>query len=156
MKKIDKNAYQEKRYDKGHLMIVGLVVAVLALALIIGGVVLFIKGIKVDGVWSTIWRIMLSAVMLLLGLPFAYVAFMMMVTANSMISVKDGNVSDVGNSAVGTVNINKCPKCGEKLEDAAEFCHKCGAEVESVIKCSCGYKNKADAEHCIKCGKNLK
>ena len=155
MKKIDKNAYQEKRYDKGHLMIVGLLVAVLALALIIGGVILFIKGVKVDGVWPTAWRIVLSVVMVLFGLPFGYVAFMMMVTANSMISVKDGNVSDVGNSAVGTVNINKCPKCGEKLEDEAEFCHKCGAEVESVNKCHCGHKNKADAEYCAKCGKKL-
>ena len=94
--------------------------------------------------------------MVLLGLPFGYVAFMMMVTANSMISVKDGNVSDVGNSGVGTVNVVKCDKCGEKLEEDAEFCHKCGAEVGALVKCSCGHKNKADAEFCNKCGKNLK
>ena len=156
MKKIDKNAYQEKRYDKGHLMLVGIVVAILALALVIGGIALFVKGVKIDGAWSKIWRIGLSTIMVLFGLPLGYVSFMMMVTANSMITVKDGNVSDVGNSAVGTVNINKCPKCGEKLEDDAEFCHKCGAEVEGANKCSCGYKNKLDAEHCIKCGKKLK
>lgn len=156
MKKIDKNAYQEKRYDKGHLMIVGLVVAALALALIIGGVVLFINGIKVDGVWATIWRIVLSVLMVIIGLPFGYVSFMMIVTANSMISVKDGNVSDVGNSGVGTVNILKCDKCGEKLEEGAEFCHKCGAEVDGYVKCYCGHKNKVDAEHCVKCGNKLK
>lgn len=156
MKKIDKNAYQEARPDKGHLVIVAVVVAVLALALIGGGVWLFIKGIIVSGVWATIWRIGLSIVMLLLGLPFGYVAFMMLVTANSMIKVKDGNVSDVGNSAVGTVNINKCSKCGEKLELGAEFCHKCGTEIEGMIKCECGHKNKPEVEYCNKCGKKLK
>lgn len=156
MKKLDKNAYQERRLDKGHLAIVSILVAILALALIIGGVWLFIKGITVSGIWSTIWRIMLSIFMVLIGLPFGYVAFMMFVTSRSMIKVKDGNVSDVGNSAIGTVNINKCSKCGEKLEDQAEFCHKCGAEVEGYIKCSCGHKNNVDAEYCIKCGNKIK
>lgn len=156
MKKLDKNAYQEKRYDKGHLTILSIVVALIAIALIAGGVWLFIKGVMVSGVWATIWRIVLAFVMVLLGLPLGYVAFMMSVTAGAMIKVKDGNVSDVGNSAVGTVNINKCPKCGEKLEDEAEFCHKCGAEVDGQIKCACGHKNKVGAEFCNKCGKKLK
>lgn len=156
MKKLDKNAYQEKRYDKGHLTILGLVLAVLAIAGIVGGVVLFVQGCTAGGVWSIIWRIALGIILTLLGGCFGWVAIMILVTARSMINVKDGSVSDVGNSAVGTVNINKCPKCGEKLEDDAEFCHKCGAEVEGSIKCACGHKNKTDAEFCEKCGKNLK
>ena len=156
MKKLDKNAYEEKRYDKGHLTILGLVVMLIAVALVGFGVWLFVKGVMVSGAWSTIWRIALAIVMAVFGLPLGYVAFMMLVTANSMIKVKDGNVSDVGNSAVGTVNVNKCSKCGEKLEDEAEFCHKCGTEVEGIVKCTCGHKNKADAEYCTKCGKKLK
>ncbi len=156
MKKLDKNAYVEKRYDKGHLTIVGIVVAIIALAGIIGGIALFVSGCTADGVWSIIWRVVLGVILTLFGGSLGWVAIMVLATANSMIRVKDGNVSDVGNSAMGTVNINKCPKCGEKLEDEAEFCHKCGTEVEGYIKCECGHKNKTDAEFCNKCGKKLK
>ncbi|MBQ8522826.1 MAG: zinc ribbon domain-containing protein [Clostridia bacterium] len=156
MKKIDKNAYHEKRYDKGHLTIVGIIVAMVALASIIGGIVLFVQGCMIGGVWSIIWRVVLGIVLILFGGSIGWVAIMILATANSMIKVKDGNVSDVGNSAIGTVNINKCSKCGEKLEDEAEFCHKCGAEVEGYIKCACGHKNKTEAEFCEKCGKKLK
>ena len=156
MKKLDKNAYIEKRYDKGHLAIVGIIVAIIALAGLVGGVVLFVQGCLVGGIWSTIWRIALGIILVLLGGSFGCVAVMILATANSMIKVKDGNVSDVGNSAVGTVNVNKCSKCGEKLEDEAEFCHKCGAEVDGYVKCTCGHKNKTDAEFCNKCSKKLR
>ncbi len=156
MKKLDKKAYQEKRYDKGHLTIVGVIVAIVAIASIVGGIALFIKGCTISGVWATMWRVVLGVILLLFGGSFGWVAIMIFSTANSMIKVKDGNVSDVGNSAVGTVNVNKCSKCGEKLEDEAEFCHKCGAEVDGYIKCECGHRNKTDAEFCNKCGKKLK
>jgi ribosomal protein L40E len=156
MKKLDKNAYVEKRYDKGHLTIVGIIVALLAIAGLVGGVVLFVQGCMIGGLWSILWRVVLGIILVLFSGSLGWVAIMILSTANSMINVKDGNVSDVGNSAVGTVNINKCPKCGEKLEDDAEFCHKCGTEVEGYIKCVCGHKNKADAEYCNKCGKKLK
>lgn len=156
MKKLDKNIYQEKRYDKGHLAVVGIVVALLALAGLVGGIWLIVKGCTISGVWATIWRIGIGVIFTLFGVCFGWVAIMILATSKSMINVKDGNVSDVGNSALGTININKCSKCGEKLEDEAEFCHKCGAEVDGVIKCTCGHKNKADAEFCVKCGKKLK
>ncbi|MFQ6723710.1 MAG: zinc ribbon domain-containing protein [Clostridia bacterium] len=156
MKKLDKNAYMEKIYDKGHLTIVGIIVALIAIVAIVGGIVLFVKGCIISGIWATIWRIVLSIILILFGGSFGWVAIMILATANSMIKVKDGNVSDVGNSAVGTVNINKCAKCGEKLEDEAEFCHKCGAEVDGYVKCTCGHKNSTEAEYCNKCGKKLK
>jgi len=156
MKKIDKKAYAEKRNDKGQLMLVGLVVALIAIAGLVGGVWLFIKGCMVSGVWPTIWRIALGIVLALLGGSIGIVAIMMMSTASSMIKVKDGNVSDVGNSAMGTVNINKCNKCGQKLEDNATFCTKCGTEVEGVVKCECGAVNSTESEYCKKCGKKLK
>lgn len=156
MKNIDKNAYAEKRYDKGHLMIVGLVVMLIAIAGVAGGIALCVYGALANGAWSIIWRVALGIILLILGGSFGWIAIMLITTANSMIKVKDGNVSDIGNSAMGTVNINKCDKCGEKLEDNAEFCHKCGAEVEGFVKCACGHKNKIDAEFCIKCGKKLK
>ncbi len=156
MKKLDKNAYQEPRYDKGHLTLVGLIVMVLALAGIIGGICLIVKGINVSGVWATIWRILLGAILTLFGGSFGWVAIMLLSTANAMINVKDGNVSDVGNSAMGTVNVLKCAKCGEKLRDDAEHCTKCGTKVSDVVKCDCGHRNKLDADYCEKCGKQLK
>ena len=155
MKKIDKNIYKEKRYDKGHLAVLGIIVALVAIAAFVGGVLLFVKGCAISGIWSTIWRIGLGVVLTLFGGCFGWVAIMILATSKSMINVKDGNVSDIGNSAMGTVNINKCSKCGEKLEYESEFCHKCGAAVDGIIKCDCGHKNKIDAEFCSKCGKKL-
>ena len=156
MKKIDKNAYTEKRHDKSHLMILGLIIFIISLAMLIGGVALIIRGVIIAKVSAIIWRAIVGGVLSLLGLTFAWVAIMVMVTAATMIKVKDGNVSDVGNSAVGTVNINKCPNCGTKLDEDAEFCTNCGAQIDGYIKCECGCKNSLDANNCKKCGKALK
>jgi len=142
--------------DKGHLTTVGLIVMLIALALAIGGIWLFVRGVQVSGVFATVWRIVLAVVMVLFGLPLGYVAFMMLVTAHSMIDVADGNVSDVGNSAMGTVNVLKCNKCGAKLKEDSDHCPNCGAKLYGVIKCECGHKNKLDAKHCARCGKELK
>ena len=156
MKKLDKNAYSENRHDKGHLMVLGLIIFVISLAMIIGGVALIVRGVVIAKVSAIIWRAIVGGVLSLLGLTFGWVAIMIMLTAGSMIKVKDGNVSDVGNSAVGTVNINKCPNCGTKLDEDAEFCTNCGAQVEGYIKCECGCKNSLEAQNCKKCGKALK
>ena len=155
MKKVDRDAYQENRVDKGHLTIIGWIVMILALALTIGGIWLFVKGVQVSGIFATIWRLVLSVGMILLGLPLGYVAFMMLVTAHSMINVRNGSVSDVENSAVGTVNVLKCNKCGTKLTEETDHCPNCGAKLDGTIKCECGHKNKQDAKHCVKCGKEL-
>lgn len=156
MKKLDKNAYSENRHDKSHLMILGLIIFIISLAMLIGGVALIIRGVIIAKVSAIIWRAIVGGVLSLLGLTFAWVAIMVMVTAATMIKVKDGNVSDVGNSAVGTVNINKCPNCGTKLDEDAEFCTNCGAQIDGYIKCECGCKNSLDANNCKKCGKALK
>ena len=156
MKKLDKNAYSEKRYDKSHLMILGIIVFAISLAMLVGGVVLIVRGAVIAKLSAIIWRAIVGGVLALLGLTFGWVAIMIMITAGSMIKVKDGNVSDVGNSAVGTVNINKCHNCGTKLDEDAEFCTNCGAQVEGYIKCECGCKNSLDAQNCKKCGKELK
>ena len=155
MKEIDKNAYQEKRNDKGQLMIFGIVIAVIALAGLIGGIALFVNGFIVGGVWAKIWRIILGAVLALFGGTLGVVSFMMISTASSMINVKNGDVSDVGNSAMGTVNINKCSKCGQKLDDDATHCTKCGTQIDGVVKCECGAINSIENEYCKSCGKKL-
>jgi len=156
MKRIDKNAHNETRLDKSHLMIVGLVVALISIAMLIGGGWLIVRGVLVNGVWATIWRIAIGLALLLLGGTFGSVSIMMISTSYSMIKVKDGNVRDVGNSAIGTVNVAKCDKCGAKLEDGADYCQKCGDKVDGFKKCECGHKNSTESKHCIKCGKELK
>ena len=156
MKKIDRNAYQEKRYDKSHLMLLGMFVALISLALVIGGVWLFVKGVSVAGALQKTWRIVLAVIMVIFGLPIGYVSFMMIATAHSMINIKDGNVSDVGNSGMETVNVYKCKKCGTKLTGDEEHCTNCGAKINGLVKCECGAKNSVDAKHCAKCGKELK
>lgn len=156
MKKIDKNAYSEPRHDKSHLTLVALVVAIIALALVVAGVWLLVCGILADGTFATTWRIILAVLMIIIGLPLGYVAFMMFVTAHNMINVKDGNVSDLGNSAEGTLNVLKCYNCGTKLDEEVDHCPNCGRKQDGIIKCECGHKNSNEATHCVKCGKNLK
>ena len=156
MKKLDKKVYSEKRYDKGHLMILGLIIFAISLAMLVGGVALIVRGAIIAKASAIIWRAIVGGILSLLGLTFGWIAIMIMITAGSMIKVKDGNVSDVGNSAMGTVNVNKCPNCGAKLDEDAEFCTTCGAQVEGCIKCECGCKNSPDANNCKKCGKELK
>lgn len=156
MKEINKNAYQEKRYGRGTLMTVAIIVAIVSLAMIVGGIWLFVRGCIVSGVWATIWRIALGVIIAIFGGSFGWVAIMMFFTSASMIKVKDGNVKDVGNSAMGTVNVLKCDKCGEALEDGSTFCTKCGTAVDGVVTCECGAVNSADNEYCKKCGKKLK
>lgn len=156
MKEIDKNAYQENRIGRGHLIAAAVIVGLISLAMLIVGIWLFVKGCLVSGVWATIWRVVLGIVLAFFGGTFGYVAVMMFFTGKSMIKVKDGNVKDVGNSAMGTVNVLKCDKCGEKLPDGSTFCTKCGTEVNGVVKCECGAINSKDNEYCNKCGKKLK
>ena len=156
MKKLDKNIYKETRLDKSHLMIVGLVVALIAIALLGGGGWIVARGVIVSGVWSTMWRIVLGVAMVLLGGTLGVVAIMMMSTAYGMIKVKNGNVSDVDNSGKGTVNVLKCHKCGAKLDEPMDHCNKCGASLDEKIKCACGHKNDLESTHCSKCGKELK
>lgn len=156
MKNIDKDVYKEKRIGRGHLIAVAVVVGVIALAMIIGGIVLFVKGCKISGVWATIWRIAIGIVLALFGGSLGWVAVMMFFTGNSLIKVKDGNVKDLGNSAIGTVNVLKCNKCGEQLPEDSTFCTKCGTEVDGVVVCDCGTINSQENEYCKKCGKKLK
>lgn len=156
MREIDKNAYKEKRIGRGHLIAVSIVIGIIALAMLIGGIILFVKGCLISGVWATIWRIVLGVVLALFGGSLGWVAVMMFFTGNSMMKVKNGNVKDVGNSAMGTINVLKCDKCGETLSNDSTFCTKCGTEVDGVIKCECGTINSQQNEYCKKCGKKLK
>jgi hypothetical protein len=156
MKKIDKKAYAEPRHDKSHLQTVAVIALLVATLLIVGGIVLFVNGCQASGVWTKIWKIILGLAFVVPGVPVGIAGIMMLITASSMINVKDGSVADVGNSAMGTVNVLKCNKCGEKLDEDSTFCTKCGTEVEGLVKCECGCVNNVEDKYCKKCGLPLK
>lgn len=154
-KDINKNVYKEASYGRKQLIIASVVVLVLSLLAIVGGIVLFVFGIKVDGIWSKIWRIALGIILFILGCMFGYAGIMSFFTSMSMIKTKNMNVKD-GNRAKGTLNVLKCDKCGYENEDNAQFCKNCGASMTGYIECECGTRNPNDAEFCSGCGKNLK
>lgn len=50
-----------------------------------------------------------------------------------------------------------CKKCGAELHPEANFCMKCGAQVEKEIPCYvCGAMVPESGDFCFKCGANLK
>ena len=154
-KNINKNIYKEASYGKKQLVIASIIVIVLAIAGVVGGIALFVLGVRVDGIWSKIWRIVLGIVLFLIGSMFGYAGFMSLFTSISMIKTNEMNVKD-GNRAKGTLNILKCDKCGYENEDNAQFCKNCGASMQDYIECECGTRNPTDAEFCSNCGKKIK
>ena len=157
MKAERKNIYQEMRYGKKALTIVGFVVMILSLIAFAGGVLLVVFGSMNDGgAWEIIWRVVLGAILIIFGAIFFGVGFTMLAVTRSMVDVEEGNVSDMGNRAKGTVNITKCPKCGTKLDENAKFCKKCGANLEGKVCPNCGQVAPLDADFCENCGKELK
>ena len=52
---------------------------------------------------------------------------------------------------------NKCPKCGDRIDNDEMVCSNCGYDLGKGIRnCSkCGYDNKKDDKYCRKCGQEL-
>lgn len=154
---LPKDIYQEKRYGKKELLSTSIIVLVVALAILAGGIALIVLGaINPNGAWQIIWRVIVGVVLVLLGGVVLSVSITMFAITKSMIDNKDGNVSDVGNSAKGTINIVKCEKCGAKLSPDAQFCKECGESLE-LSKCEkCGKEVQKGAKFCEACGKGVK
>jgi len=130
-----KDLYREMRYGKKELTITSIVVLILSIAIVGAGIYLIVRGaLNPNGAWQIIWRVLLGVVSVLLGILLISVGFTMFSVSRSMINVEEGNVSDVGNRAKGTVNIHKCEKCGRKLSTDAKFCEECASELEKEDK----------------------
>lgn len=153
-KNIDKNSYKEASYGKKQLTIVSIIIFVLAVVALVGGIALLVNGIKVHGVFSKIWRIILACILVFFGVVCGYASIMAFFTSLDMLKNKNMNVKD-GNRAVGTLNVLKCDKCGHEVEEGAEFCKNCGASLSDYIECECGTRNPKDAEFCSSCGQEL-
>lgn len=154
MKNINKNAYQEAKYGRKHLMIFAIVSIILSLALLGSGIALIVVGATSGETAKIIWMVILGVIMAVLGVVFGVFSIIMFFTSTSMIKVDQGSVKD-GNRAIGSVNVVKCDKCGEELPDNATFCSKCGTAVEGKKVCKCGTANSPEAEYCIGCGEKL-
>ena len=150
-----KPVYQESQVSKKHLVITSIILLLVSLGAIAGGIVLIVNGANSEGVWTIVWKVILGAIITILGSTFTCFSFVMFFTSMSMINTK-GSVKDGNRAMAGTVNIVKCPKCGAKLADDAVFCKKCGTKVYGKITCECGEQNDAESEFCSKCGKKLK
>ena len=149
------NMYQELRYGKKALMIVGILVTVLSLAGLAGGVLLIVFGsMNPNGAWEIIWRIVLGSIIVIFGAIFFSIGITMLAITRSMINTIGGSVAD-GNRAIGTINITKCPKCGEKLSDDSNFCKKCGEKIGIEICPNCGLPLPKDSKFCEHCGKEI-
>lgn len=154
MKKIDKNSYREAKYERKHLMTFAVIVLLLSLALLGGGIAMVVLGATSTVVSKIILMCIIGGLLIIISFIGCIVGMIMFFTAKSMIKVKQGSVKD-GNRAIGTVNVLKCNKCGEELPDNANFCSKCGTQVDGQKQCNCGAVNAIDAEYCISCGKKL-
>ena len=50
----------------------------------------------------------------------------------------------------------KCPKCGDPIDEDEQFCGKCGTPLKVNTKCaSCGTQNEVNDKFCRNCGKEL-
>lgn len=51
---------------------------------------------------------------------------------------------------------DKCPNCGDEIDEDEDVCSNCGYQFKKEKICSnCGYENKSDDNYCRKCGKQL-
>lgn len=50
---------------------------------------------------------------------------------------------------------NKCPKCGDEIDEDEDVCSNCGYKLNNVIICECGKENQPGDKYCRKCGKPL-
>lgn len=153
MKK-EKKVYKEAKYGKKALLIFSSVLFAISVGIIAFGISLVVHGCKSDVSSQIAFNVSFGVMLILLSLASGSISLVMLITSLGMINVNKGNVKD-GNRAIGTLNINKCDKCGSELSVNAKFCSKCGQAVGGTKLCECGENNNLDARFCSKCGKEL-
>ncbi len=74
---------------------------------------------------------------------------LMLLTASAKIAIT-GYATNLVQDVVG----NKCPRCGEDLQESMNFCPKCGCAAKKICP-SCHSENTYSSEYCTVCGTKL-
>lgn len=79
------------------------------------------------------------------------------VLAPSAILLRFGLMIVIGNAGINFADVSqRCPKCGDPVEENEDFCSKCGEKIIKTKICmECGFENGYDDKFCKKCGAKL-
>lgn len=116
--------------QKGMLIGLGVVCAIISILLLVFGIILTIGGASNIGAAEGIIKLVFGIIMLLLFIPlglagvrFIWVGCALTATEGS---IKMGNIAKEG----GTVNMVKCDKCGTEIKAGETICSNCGKPIE--------------------------
>ena len=141
---------------KKNLVLTSVFITILSLLLTAGSIFLIVWGVKNlrDSLAVSIVLIIVGALLALMFLAGVVFGFVFFFTGKSLVAL-NGSVAE-DNLGIGTANMNKCSKCGTKVENGDKFCPKCGQDVSDAKKCDkCGVLNKLDSHVCTACGEKL-
>lgn len=117
--------------QKEMLIAIGIILLALSIGLVVGGIVMLTAGIPaiadnnlVNGVVLVVFGIV-SLVLFLPALGIGiYCTWLGFYTSATKGSIKQGNIAKEG----GTVNMQKCDRCGTEKAEGQTHCSECGKE----------------------------
>ncbi len=143
---------------KTQLLVLVIICITIGLCLLIGGIVCTVKNISnmtQDNIASSIFLVILGIVLALCGITSIGFSTYWLFIALSLKATK-GNIADKNEVANKTVNMEKCPNCGEEVNSTDLVCGKCGHLLSDTKVCpSCGATNNSDNKVCSACGKEF-
>lgn len=103
---------------------------------------------NIIGVVAGSLLILLSFALIFVGIHFVWIG--------AVIKATNGSIKD-DDLCKGTVNMIKCPKCGNEVAADDKVCGNCGKVLAKTVKCpECGEEVEASKKFCTKCGAELK
>ncbi|MBR1925477.1 MAG: zinc ribbon domain-containing protein [Clostridia bacterium] len=145
--------------EKGKKQLIGLSVTIIvvSLAFLAGGVFLIVSG--AIGISESAYavgivlKMVFGVILILLGIV-GLGAGIVMVWTGGAIKAKYGSIME-GNLGFGTVNMQKCPKCGSQIKEDEKFCGICGYHFEKPKCPNCGEEVDQDKKYCTNCGEKM-
>lgn len=144
--------------QKRALTIFGLVLLILAVVAFVGAVLLVVFGsINLSKATYVAGGLELGfGILLLFGSVIGLVYGITLTWTSSYLKAVNGSIAE-DNLSKGTVNMIKCPNCGNEITSKDKACPNCGKSLATKKVCpSCGKDNRTNAKHCNNCGADLK
>ena len=142
---------------KKQLIWLSVIIIIVSLAFFAGGVVLIVSGAmdiaEAASVVGIVLKMVFGVVLILLGC-IGLGAGIIMIWTGGAIKAKYGSIME-GNLGFGTVNMQKCPKCGSQIKGDEKFCGICGYNFEKSKCPNCGEEVEKDKKYCTKCGEKI-